>query len=322
MTLAALTLLPATAQAAAESWGRSETQVRVGGQPIQFKADPDDRWLRQVDGFTVLTGVDNFSSAIDPWTGNLMAATANASFSLEAGRPRMELLTAADAGTYSYATAGGVVFVTGTITGTPGARGLVTFDGSFAAAVAPSTQPALSSAATVDLGAGLVLTGAGQSACRSQRCQAFDSLTQSFDNGSHPLNGLSKPFSLSLEASVGDSFHISFNVGATASNGYFVLIGQPAGVPLNAPAGLDALAASANSAATAPGSFAGIGGLRLSNGLGVSADSGLLLQPDGRWTPPSPVPEPAAGWLLSFGLAGLWLRRWLGAKPAAGSAAP
>lgn len=305
LALAAL-LLHGTAHAGVQSTARSEARVRVAPGPVITKADPNDRWLRQADGFTVLSGVENFTSVLDPWTGNPTAATARASFSLEAGLPRMQLLTAIDPGAFAYTEAGGQLTITGTLTGTPGARGLVTFEGAFLAAVAMSAgTPQGSSGAEVDFSAGLTLTGAGQAACRFQRCLASDRLSEQFANGSLPANGLAKPFSLSLEATVGDRLELSFIVAATAANGYFVLIGQPSGVPLQRTAAfsLNALAA--------PDDVAGIHGIRLTNGLGLSADTGLELRADGLWVAPAPVPEPVPAWLLGIGLAWLWLRRRL-----------
>lgn len=300
-------LLAGSAQATVQSAVHIESRVTVRNDPAIVKTDPSDRPLRIVDGFTVGSSIENFASFTDPWSGQLLGATARGRSGLEAGLPRLELLTARDTGggfyrdPSAYIEGGSLLTITGHFTGVAGSRALVSLDGLFAAAVAPAaTPPGGGSGAMVDFSASLVLTGPGQAACPAQRCLDSARLLERFDNGSLPAGGLAQAFTLSLEATVGDSFELSFSVAATASNGYSVLIGPPAGVPL----------ARGASAMAAAGSFAGISGVRLGNGLGLSADSGLTRQADGRWTLPSaPVPEPGMAWLWAAGLAGLWCRR-------------
>lgn len=305
-----LALLSAgTAQAEVRAHARAESTVQLVNGPRQIVADPNDRWLRSVDGFSVEAGVNNFITGPGLF-GNPVAATGNASFAFEAGTVRTELLTASDDGlpgwvdgATAYTIVGGSITINGTITGTPGAKGLLSLSGSFAAAVAAGAQGEWSSLAEVGFGVGMQISRTGQAGCPYAKCLVQDGLNGRFENGAFPLD-FGKSFLITLEATVGDRFDISFNVGAQASNGYYVLIGPAPGVPAGAQAAL-----------SADGGFAGIGGLTLTNGLGLSADSGLVQRGDGSWgAPVSVVPEAPAWALMGLGLLALLGRRrsWIG----------
>jgi hypothetical protein len=303
--LMVLSLLAAgSAQAEVWSHGRAESTVQLANGSPQIVADPHDRWLRRVDGFSVEASVNNFISYTGP-SGNPVAATGNASFAFEAGTVRTELLTAADDGqpgpgdgATAYTIVGGYITISGTITGTPGTKGLLSLSGSFAAAVAAGAQGEWQSLAEVGFGVGMQISRPGQAGCPYAKCLAQDGLNGRFENGAYPVD-FGKSFLITLEGTVGDRFDISFNVGAQASNGYYVLIGPAPGVP-----------AGQQMALGADGGFAGIGGLTLTKGLGLSADSGLVQRGDGSWgAPVSVVPEAPAWALMSLGLLALLGRR-------------
>ncbi len=304
--------------AAVNSLGRAEVQTRIDGVHV-VRVDPGDGGNFETTGGNFRLNAGTSGVSANPAGGALLAQSFVTAVD---GKPRLLLITdntTTNRYTSNASSAYGAALVTfaGTIQGPAAADGWLTLEGLMLATVSPGggTLIGLPTTAQATLHTWLQLSRPG--GCPRAQCEAGATLSQNFENGAFPVydghdDTMGLPYLFQLPVKVGDSFVLSFGVGATAANGYAVAIGNardPSRWPLAlAPATGRLALHDANFAATdAPagqGPFADLfGSLSLSAGLSLSADSGLVQQPDGRWAPAvSPVPELPTLALMAAGL--------------------
>jgi hypothetical protein len=295
-----LALIAPSLQAGVEARATASSWVQFGNLAPQHAADPADRPFHIVEGFSVMAAVNNFTSGLDA-QGNVVGSAANASIGMFVGEPFADLLTSGYAGTSNQILAGSFLHIDGSVVGEAGKTGRIDLSGAFVAGLQFLGVQGPGAEADLSYHLVLALSGPGQSACPQQRCERRIDYQLGLDGGDTVLGGVfGGNYDLALDASAGDRIEIFIGFGARLSNGYWV-VARPANMP-------------AEAQSFSAGAGAGAGGvlssLRLGNGLGLSADTGLTQRPDGSWgLPVSAVPEAPAWALLGSGLLALVIRR-------------
>jgi hypothetical protein len=284
--LLALLAAPA-AQAAVHAQATASSWVRIGQQPKQFAYDPPNGGFNVSNGFSVAAGVNNFISTTNN-LGVTIGSTANASIGFLAGRPFMDLLTASQPGTDNEILAGGQLRVDGSITGAPGRAGMLDLSGALDFFIASTNgyMPPWSSA-SVSVSTLLRVSGPGQAACPQQSCVHSAAVNPLLHGGEVSAGALSMPFDFHVPVLAGDRVEIFLTLGGQVSNGYYAVMfaGAPRGPEVT------------------DGVVSLFGTLALSEGLGLSPDTGLVQGQGGVWgVPVSTVPEAPAWLLLGLGL--------------------
>lgn len=292
----ALVLIAAASQADVNSLAVSTLLLQVGNMRKGVGNPADGRPLT-VAGTTIRTSVED-DLRVNGADFDFRLAGGNAEGGVTLGRPYASAFSHVNgwptpqAGASLMADAQGLARVNygGTVTGAAGQAGTVTIRGRFGEVAVGAASGLVASSGTVEELVSVGVSTPGQLRCALPPCFDSERLYAELIGSGSALISVEYGYELSVAVQAGDRLDLWLWAFARSVNGYSVFVGP---VPaLGSGAVLHAMAAD-----SAPPLADWQMSLSFSDGLGLSAGSGLVAGPDGWALPLSAVPE-APTWAL------------------------
>lgn len=309
LALPACLLFTATSQAGVTSDAVSTLLLQVGNERVGV-GNPSDGRLVTRPGNDLHTSIEH-NLRVDGADFDFGLAGGNAQGGVMLGRPYASAFSFVNGwptpqpGARLMADAQGLGRVNygGTVTGAAGLAGTVTIRGRFSEVAMGASTGLVASSGTVEEIASLVVSTPGQVRCARPPCFDSERLYVELIGSGSELVSIDYDYEVSVGVQAGDRLDLFLWAFARSVNGYSVFAG-PIGPMLAGASGARSLDAMADRAPLADWQMT----MSFSEGLGLSAGSGLVAGPGG-WALPVPEPSTWAMWLAALGVLAMRKRR-------------